>query len=218
MVGVPRASRPRFERSYLRSIALRLISHRRGLGRHESLRVCPSVGIDDHVGWLSVAVNDRVDSERQLARLLQIGIVLEEIVEVRSFRHYQSLPDDEREDDERIEALLSEAQEESAEHRRRLEDLLEDLDAATVPFEQIERLVEDRYGQTKPTDFDSLLYDQLHGEESAYKFYDDLIAGIEASDAEFSIDRYRLISTLEEIREEEAEGVEEVIALMGDQP
>ena len=63
-------------------------------------------------------------------------------------------------------------------------------------------------------DFDGVLYDQLCNEETAYKFYDDLIAAIEGSDVRFSIDRDRLLSVLEEIREEEKEGVEDVTELM----
>ena len=75
-------------------------------------------------------------------------------------------------------------------------------------------VVAEQYGETKPDDFDGLLYDQLHSEESAYKFYDDLIEGIENSDAEFGVSRERLLETLEAIREEEAEGVERVTRLM----
>ena len=64
------------------------------------------------------------------------------------------------------------------------------------------------------TDFDGVLYDQLCNEETAYKFYDDLIAAIEGSDVRFTIGRERLLSVLRAIREEEAEGVEEVTELM----
>jgi hypothetical protein len=64
------------------------------------------------------------------------------------------------------------------------------------------------------TDFDGVLYDQLCNEETAYKFYDDLIEAIEASDVQFSVDRDRLLSTLRAIREEEKEGAEEVTELM----
>ena len=54
----------------------------------------------------------------------------------------------------------------------------------------------------------------MHSEESAYKFYDDLIEGIENSDAAFGVSRERLIETLGAIREQEAEGVERVTQLM----
>jgi rubrerythrin len=160
------------------------------------------------------SVAARVDSDTQLARLLQIGVVLEEVVEVRAHRHYQSLPEADRDDD--IESLLSEASEESAEHRGLLEAVIADLDADSIPFEEVEALVAESYGKTGPEDFDGVLYDQLHGEETAYKFYDDLVDAIEASDAEFGVDRDELLTTLREIRAAEAHGVEAVAKLMED--
>jgi rubrerythrin len=160
-----------------------------------------------------MSVSHRVGSDHQLARLLQIGIVLEEVVEARAHHHYQSL-DVEADLDAEIEALLADAAEESADHRDRLEALIADLDAESIPFEDIEALVEAQYAQTKPEDFDGVLYDQLCNEETAYKFYDDLISAVEESDARFSVDRERLLDTLRSIREEEAEGVEEVTKIM----
>ncbi|WP_135825651.1 ferritin-like domain-containing protein [Halorussus ruber] len=159
-----------------------------------------------------MSVHDRVSTDNQLARLLQIAVVLEEVVEVRAARHYETLSPDERDDD--IEELLEDAREESAEHRERLEALIDQLDAEAVPLEEVEALVEATYAQTGPEDFDGVLYDQLHGEETAYKFYDDLIEAIESSDTDFGLDREELLATLKEIREEEAHGVEEVTAVM----
>jgi rubrerythrin len=157
-----------------------------------------------------VSLSVPVGSDHQLARLLQIGIVLEEVVEARSAKHARD-----REDlDQAVQALLDEAAEESADHRQRLESLVETLDADTVPFEEIERLVEVQYEADE--DFDGVLYDQLCNEETAYKFYDDLIDAVEASDVSFGIDRERLVETLAGIREEEAEGVEDVTRLMED--
>ncbi len=162
-----------------------------------------------------MSVQERVSSDRQLVRLLQIGIVLEEVVEARAHHHYRSLSADERQElDESIEELLDHAAEESAEHRERLEGLIDDLDAESVPYDEIEALVEATYNRTQPEDFDGILYDQLHGEETAYKFYDDLILAIEESDTDFAIDRDRLLGVLRDIRAEEAEGVEEVATLM----
>ncbi|MEE6208685.1 ferritin-like domain-containing protein [Salarchaeum sp. III] len=160
------------------------------------------------------SVAARVDSDDQLARLLQIGIVLEEVVEARAYQHYQRLPVDER--DERIEELLADAREESHSHRERLEALVDELDAESIPFDDIQTLVNAQYAQTRPDDFDGVLYDQLNGEETAYKFYDDLIDAIESSDAEFSIPRDSLLGVLRDIRQAEAEGVEEVANLMED--
>jgi len=154
-----------------------------------------------------VSLTQPIVSDHQLARLLQIGIVLEEVIEARAGKHAA----DEAVDAD-ITALLNEASAESAQHRRRLENLLDDLDADTVPFEEIQTLVEAQYEADE--DFDGVLYDQLCNEETAYKFYDDLIDSIEASETGFSIDRDRLLDTLRLIREEEAEGVEDVTELM----
>ena len=166
-----------------------------------------------------MSLERRVDTDRQLARLLQIGIVLEELVEARAHQHFASLSAPEREAlDPAIAELLEEAADESAEHRRRLEDLIDALEADCPPYEEIETLVDAQYGRTKPEDFDGILYDQLHGEETAYKFYDDLIKAIRRSDARFGIDRDRVLATLRAIREEEAEGVREVTELMEERP
>jgi rubrerythrin len=165
-----------------------------------------------------VNVEARVASEDQLVRLLQIGVVLEEVFEARAEQHYRGLSAGDREAvDDAVVDLLTEAAEESADHRRRLEALIDELDGETVAFEQVQSLVAEQYGETKPDDFDSLLYDQLHSEESAYKFYDDLIAGLENSEVSFGIPRDRLLETLRTLREEEAEGVERVTRLMQDQ-
>ena len=161
-----------------------------------------------------MSVGRGVTSDRQLARLLQIGIVLEEVVEARAHRHYQSIADEAGEFDPEIEDLLEHAAEESADHRERLEAVVDELDAESVPFEEVETLVREQYGRTKPEDFDGVLYDQLCNEETAYKFYDDLIEAIDDSDAQFSIDREHLVSVLSGIRAEEADGVEEVTTIM----
>jgi rubrerythrin len=157
-----------------------------------------------------VSLSSPVASDHQLARLLQIGMVLEEVVEARAYEHYEALDDAVLEVD--IVTLLEEAADESAEHRKRLEALVDELDADAVAYEEIEELVAARY--ESDTDFDGVLYDQLCNEETAYKFYDDLVAAIEGSDVRFSIARGPLLDTLREIREEEKEGVEEVTELM----
>ena len=154
----------------------------------------------------------RVDSDDQLVRLLQIGVVLEEMVEARAYEHYRRLPEEER--DETIETLLESVSSQSKEHRERLESLIDDLGAPTVAFEAIEDLVADQYARTRPEDFDGVLYDQMNGEATAYKFYDDLIEAIRETEREFGVDRERVIDTLEGIREEEARGVERVANLM----
>jgi len=162
-----------------------------------------------------MSLQRRVASDDQLTRLLQIGAVLEEVVEARAHRHIESMPADERARfDEEIRSLLREAVEESATHRKMLEELIADLDADTVAYEEVERLVREGYAGPDPEDFDGVLYDQLCNEETAYKFYDDLIDAIESSGAEFGIDRERVLETLRSIREDEAKGVEEVTRVM----
>ncbi|MFB6104279.1 MAG: ferritin-like domain-containing protein [Halobacteriaceae archaeon] len=158
-----------------------------------------------------MSVAARVDSDIQLARLLQIAVVLEEVVEARAARHYQQLPADER--DPAIESLLEDARVESANHRDRLEGLVAALDADSIPYEDVSELVAEQY--VPPGDTDGVLYDQLHGEETAYKFYADLITAIEEGDSQFSVDREDLLETLRELRDDEAAGVEEVAQLMG---
>lgn len=157
-----------------------------------------------------MSVAAQVDTDTQLARLLQIAAVLEEVVEARAAEHYQRIPAAER--DPEVEALLEGAREESATHRQRLEELVEALDAESTPVERVESLVADQY--VPPGDTDGILYDQLHGEETAYKFYDDLIGALEESEARLSIDRDRVLETLRELRADEEEGVEEVTRMM----
>ena len=156
------------------------------------------------MGRQPMSLKQRVESDQQLARLLQIGIVLEEVTEARANNHRQSLP----------ERDAASAAEESAAHRDRLERLIDTLAADSIPFDEIETLVEASYGQTKPEDFDGVLYDQLCNEETAYKFYDDLIEAIEASDAPFSLDRSQLVTVLGELRAAERESVETVTEIM----
>jgi rubrerythrin len=155
-----------------------------------------------------MSVQSPLSSDHQLARLLQIGVVLEEVVEARAAKHASESDDIYSE----VRGLLEEAVAESERHRERLASLVDELDAETVGFEEIQRLVEQQYEADEA--FDGVLYDQLCNEETAYKFYDDLVAAIEKSDVSFSVDRDRLLGVLRGIRAEEAEGVEEVTALM----
>jgi hypothetical protein len=155
-----------------------------------------------------MSLQTELASDHQLARMLQIGVVLEEVVEARAAKHASETEDL----DSEVHDLLEDATEESARHRERVEELVAKLDAETVGFEQIQQLVEQQYEADQ--DFDGVLYDQLCNEETAYKFYDDLIEAIEASEARFSIDRDRLLDILDEIRAEEKEAVEDVTELM----
>ena len=156
---------------------------------------------------VGVSVQQPVASDHQLVRLLQIGVVLEEVVEARAAKHA-----DADELDDSLRAYLREAAAESATHRQRLDELVDGLEADTIPFDEIKLLVEQQYEADQ--DFDGILYDQLCNEETAYKFYDDLIGAVEGSDATFGLDRGYLLSVLREIRADEEAGVEDVTELM----
>lgn len=163
-----------------------------------------------------MSVDGAVRSDRELRRLLQMGVVMAEVVEVRADQHRASLRAAEAEVDPVVHALLDEASEGAAEHRERLEELIDDLDAETVAFDRIAALVEERYVETPAGSFDDVLYDHLHAVESAFKLYDDLIAAVEASDATFDVDREPLLETLADLRDDAADGVRQVTALMGE--
>jgi rubrerythrin len=157
-----------------------------------------------------VSLSQTLASDQQLARVLQVGVVLEELVEARAYEHYRALAEETDDVDEEVEELLLEANEESREHRERLATLVEDLEAESLPHGEIEALVREKYGRSKPGNIEAVLYDQRASEETAYNYYDGVIAAIEAGDADFGVDRDRLLSTLRDIRAEEAEGAEEV--------
>ncbi|ERG88132.1 MAG: hypothetical protein J07HX5_00275 [halophilic archaeon J07HX5] len=148
-----------------------------------------------------------LSSDHQLARLLQIGVVLEEVAEARAER-YAAEPGVAPE----LAAYLRDAAQESATHRMRLNALTDQLNADTVPYEQIETLVGQRY--EADTAFDGILYDQLCSEETAYKFYDDLIAALAGTDTRFTVDRRQIVTTLRSIRADEQAGVEKIARLM----
>jgi len=170
---------------------------------------------------MSTSRQPEAGSVTQFVRLLQIGIVLEEIAETRAARHARNADSIDGE----VRAFLEDAAADSARHRRRIERLIERLDAATVRADglgrvdgrtvdsgKIERLVDERDGTEQG--FDGVLYDHLCSEETAYKFYDDLITAVENSAPECGVDRAHLLSVLEALRAEEAAGVEEVTELM----
>ena len=161
-----------------------------------------------------MSVSESVATDEQLARVLQIGVVLEELVEARAYEHYRSLAEEADDVDGAVEELLLEAREESGEHREYLEGLIEELDAESLPYGEIEALVREKYGRSRPESIDAVLEDQLASEETAYTFYDGVIAAIESGDADFSIDRDRLLEVLRRIQVEEAQGVEEVSEVM----
>jgi rubrerythrin len=136
-------------------------------------------------------------------------MVLEEVVEARAQQQQERL-DSQLESPTRT--LLAETATEAADHRDRLEELVDKLDTDPVGYKEIEQLVAARY--EPDTNTDGVLYDQLASEETAYKFYDDLLNAIESSEIGFGVNRDQLIAVLREIRAEEEAGVERVMKLM----
>ncbi|MFB6201267.1 MAG: ferritin-like domain-containing protein [Halorhabdus sp.] len=155
-----------------------------------------------------MSLREPIGSDHQLARLLQIGVVLQEVIEARARKHLESsetLTED-------LTTTLENAVERAKRHRGRLEALIEDLDADSVDYDDIEPLVEAQYQAEQ--DFDDISYDQLCNAETAYKFFEDLIDAVSNSDASFTVDRDRLLSVLSTLRDAEADGVEAVTAVM----
>lgn len=147
-----------------------------------------------------------VPSEDDLARLLQIGVVIEEYAEEKSAR----LLSDEV-DDAKVRETLEEALDESDEHRRRLlslvRDIGEDVDESRVE-ERVRDAVEAKV--PSPAGSDEALRQQLQSERLAGEYYDSLIRACRASD---SIDEETLedvVETLEEIRDDEFEDAEKI--------
>lgn len=160
------------------------------------------------MGEHTVSLRQPIGTDHQLARLLQIGVVLEEVIEARTSKHVQTT----EELDPALAALLEDAIARAKDHRQQLEALIADLDADSVAYDDIETLVEAQYQADQ--DFDDIIYDQLCNAETAYKFFDDLLGAIEESDATFGVEYDQLRSVVLELRDAEARGVEAVTDLM----
>lgn len=154
------------------------------------------------------AVDSRVavPSEDDLARLLQIGVVIEEYAEEKSARLLsEGVGDDE------VRGMLDEALEESDEHRHRLLELVRGI-GGDVDEDHVESLVRDaveaKVGETD--DSDEALRHQLKSERLAYSYYDSLIEACRASDSIDDTVLDNVLETLEEIREDELEDAEKI--------
>jgi rubrerythrin len=160
------------------------------------------------------AVDSRaaVPSEDDLARLLQIGVVIEEYAEEKSARLLTDAVDDDG-----VREMLNESLEESDEHRRRILDVVRSM-GADIDEEHVESLVRDAVEANvdEPTDPDEALRRQLDSERLAYSFYDSLIDACRASE---SIDDGVLadvLDTLEDIREDEREDAEKIETVLNE--
>jgi len=100
---------------------------------------------DERSGRVAVSLQRPIGSDHQLARLLQIGVVLEEVVEARADKHAQVTAADL---DDEVVALFEHAAEESAEHRDRLEALIDEPTPKRCPST---RLSDSSKPSTRPT-------------------------------------------------------------------
>lgn len=157
---------------------------------------------------MATSHQSRTSTTHQVVRLLQIGIVLEEIAEARATKHAKNADSI----DSEMTMVLEDAAANSARHRSTLKNLVEQLDANTVPFDRIEQLVEEQFEPDQ--EFDGVLYDQLCSEETAYKLYDDLIGILERSEWSADPETDRLVSELKSLRAQEGEGAREVTQFM----
>ncbi|MDQ2052521.1 hypothetical protein RBH26_18830 [Natronolimnohabitans sp. A-GB9] len=146
-------------------------------------------------------------TDDDIIRLLQIGYVLEGIVEARSDRHTTN----EVFDRTITRRLLADARDESRQHRRQIGALLESLGAECSSSQQIEKRIKSHYCPAEIDDRCDILQDQFYSELSAYRFYDAVLNEIQANATALSIDIDNVVTVLEEIRAEELEGVFEVM-------
>jgi len=147
-----------------------------------------------------------VPSEDDLARLLQIGVVIEEYAEEKSARLLSDAVDDES-----VRDMLDESLEESDEHRRRILDVVRRM-GADVDEGHIESLVRDAVEANvdTPSNPDEALRQQLDSERLAYSYYDSLIEACRASESIDDETLAEVVETLEDIREDELEDAEKI--------
>jgi rubrerythrin len=154
------------------------------------------------------AVDSRVavPTEDDLARLLQIGVVIEEYAEEKSARLLTDSVDDGD-----VRETLDEALAESDEHRRRLLSLVREI-GEDVDEERVESLVREAVETTvpSPADSDEALRHQLESERLAGSYYDSLIEACRASGSIDDETVGRVVETLEEIRDDEYEDAEKI--------
>lgn len=145
-----------------------------------------------------------LSNEKDLTRLLQMGVVIEEYAEEKSARLLgESVKDDE------VRAELKESLDESGEHRDILVELVREV-GADIDKERVEDLVRDAVEAEidEPSDGDEALRQQLESERLAYSFYDSLIDACKAS--EWADEYEDVVSVLADIRQDELEDAEEI--------
>ncbi len=160
------------------------------------------------------AVDSRVavPSVEDLARLLQIGVVIEEYAEEKSARLLS-----ESVDDEEVREMLDESLHESDEHRRELLELVRRV-GADVDEEHVESLVREAVEANvdPPANPDEALRQQLGSERLAYSYYDSLIEACRASDEIDDETLDEVVGKLKEIREDEREDAEKIETVLNE--
>jgi len=160
---------------------------------------------------MTVVEKTALPKEKDLARLLQMGVVVEEYAEEKSARLLgESVEDDE------VRAELQDPLNESGEHRDILAELVQEV-GADIDKERVERLVREAVEAEvdEPKDGEKALRQQLETERLAYSFYDNLI---EACRASKWADEYEdILSVLSDIRRDELEDANEIEKKLAEQ-
>lgn len=152
-----------------------------------------------------MSVTQSIDSVHQFARLIQIGVVLEELVETRARAHASDA-------DDPIGAHLEAAAATAAEHRTRLLGVLDAIDADPGPAEELHALVQHRYEADQ--EFDHVLYDHLCNVETAYKFYEDLSDALDASTVALPVEGEAIADRIAHLKADERRTVEATADLL----
>lgn len=142
-----------------------------------------------------------------LVRLLQVGVVIEEYAEEKSAYMLSAAVDDEFAED-----VLSDSRMESREHRDRLLELIDEIEGSGLEVDAVEAVVREAVEASvrEPSDRREALETQLRSERLAYDYYDRLIEALRTAE---DLDKEvlgRVVSTLEEIREDELEDAMEL--------
>ncbi|AWB27864.1 rubrerythrin [Halococcoides cellulosivorans] len=152
-----------------------------------------------------MSVTQSIDSVHQFARLIQIGVVLEELVETRARAQTGAV-------EEPIRSHLEAAAATAAEHRTRLLGVLDAIDADHGPAEELQTLVQHRYEADQ--EFDHVLYEHLCNVETAYKFYEDLSEALDASTVALSVEGEAIPDRIAHLMADERRTVEATTDLL----
>lgn len=158
----------------------------------------------------------RIPNEEILMRLLQMGVVIEEYAEEKSAFILGTTAEDEFIHDVLFDSLV-----ESETHRDMLIKLMDEIGENTVDKGMIEELVkesvESSIGELESDE--EILREQLRSEKLAYNFYDNLIEACRNSRSNIREEKLeRVLSTLEDIREDEAEDAQKIEEILKGAP